>query len=68
MVRLQSDELAILLVSFIHDLVPTSASSLVHEPEIGKGGWERSWDIDEGLVLDVRQDVEHYGQGQESPW
>lgn len=68
MVRLQSDELAILLVSFIHDLVSTSASSLVHEPEVGKGGRERSGDVDKGLVLDVGQDIEYYGQGQESPW
>lgn len=57
MVRLYPSHLAVLLVQGVDGKVPPSPSSLVEQPEIGQGGWQRAGDFPETPVPEIWQEV-----------
>ena len=53
MIRLNPNNLAVLLVSSIDGEVAPPATGLVHEPEVGEGGGEGGGDVSDGICAEV---------------
>jgi hypothetical protein len=49
-VGLDADDFAVSLVCLIYGKVSSASATLVHEPEVGEGCWERRRDIADGPV------------------
>ena len=66
MIRLNPNNLAVLLVSSIDGEVAPPATGLVHEPEVGEGGGEGGGDVSDGICAEVGEEVvEDWGEEED---
>lgn len=67
MIRLDPDNLAVLLVGSIDSEIASSPTGLIHEPEVAEGGGEGRRDASDGICAEVGQEVIEDGEEEESP-
>jgi hypothetical protein len=60
MIRLDSDDLAVLFMSLIDGQISSPVTALPHKPQVGELGWKWGWYIDQGFLSNPWQDVVEY--------
>lgn len=68
MIRLHSDELAMLFVQLVDRVVSPAAATLIHIPEVGEFGEKRAGDILDRPIAQVREEVVEDRSSQQQPW